>query len=208
MSVEPQENVAKTLTQIDRSTRALNAAADNVRKAVSEASGIEATVSQLALDLEFKQNELDNLNKAFELQRRDFQADLQIRVKEDEDAVLTNLLEARESTAIKKVELRTLQAELNAAKSDNAAAIEAAVKVATTAAEQASSIALERQQSQHKVETATLEASKASLEERNSFLTSQIEALQRQIDDERKARVDIAKASQPVIQQIPAPAGK
>ena len=205
---QSQDNVTKTLTQIDRSTRGLNAAAENVRKAVSEAIGIELTVAKLAEDLEFKQNELDNLNKDFELRRRDFQADLQIRVKEDENGVLNSLLEARESVAIKKVDLRTLQSELNAAKADNTAAINAAVKVATDACEQASTMALERQQAAHAVQTATLEAAKTSLEERNHFLTHQIAALQKQIDDERQARVEIAKASTPIIQQIPASTGK
>lgn len=54
----------------------------------------------------------------------------------------------------------------------------------------------------------TLEAAKTSLEERNHFLTHQIAALQKQIDDERQARVEIAKASTPIIQQIPASTGK
>lgn len=207
-SAQPQNNVEKTLTQIDRSTRGLSAAAENVRKAVTEALGIEVTVVKLAEDLEFKQNELDNLNKDFELRRRDFQADLQIRVKEDENHVLDTLLEARESVAIKKVDLRTLQLELNAAKSDNTATVSAAVKIAVDAAQQASTIALERQQASHQVQTATLEAAKTSLEERNHFLTRQIAALQKQIDDERQARVEIAKASTPVIQQIPASTGK
>lgn len=206
--VEPQNNVTKTLTQIDRSTRGLNAAAENVRKAVAEAVGIEITVTKLAEDLEFKQNELDNLNKDFELRRRDFQADLQIRVKEDEDGVLDELLQARDSVSIKKADLRTLQSELSAAKADNAEAVAAAVKVAVTGVEQASQIALERQQAAHQVQTATLEASKASLEERNTFLGNQIAELQNQIAEERKARVEIAKANTPVIQQVATPVSK
>ena len=77
---------------------------------------------------------------------------------------------------------------------NNEIAISTAVKVAQNQLESVHKSTLERQESSHQVEIATLKANNESLQERNEFLQSQISTLQEQIASEREARISIAQA--------------
>ena len=89
------QETKKTLTVIDRSTKALTTAADGIVKAAADLQGIASLASGLAQDIEFKQNELDNLDEQLVAKQREQAAELRLRVREDEDKVLAELLKAR-----------------------------------------------------------------------------------------------------------------
>ena len=108
--------------------------------------------------------------------------------------LLNELLISRQLTSLPIQEHRALLSELEVLKKDNEASISAAVKVATEQLSVTHKGISDRQEAAHQVEIATLKASNTSLEERNQFLQTQIEALQNQITSEREARIAIAQA--------------
>lgn len=185
---------SKVLTVVDRSTIALNNATNNLKKVMSDLDNLIPISTQLITDVEFKQNELDNLSQTLIQKEREANADLRIRIKENETGVLNELLVARELTSLPIHEHRTLLTELDLLKKDNEIAISTAVKVAQNQLESVHKSTLERQESSHQVEIATLKANNESLQERNEFLQSQISTLQEQIASEREARISIAQA--------------
>ena len=185
---------SKVLTVVDRSTIALNNATNNLKKVMSDLDNLIPISTQLITDVEFKQNELDNLSQTLVQKEREANADLRIRIKENETGVLNELLVARELTSLPIHEHRTLLTELDLLKKDNEIAISTAVKVAQNQLESVHKSTLERQESSHQVEIATLKANNESLQERNQFLQSQISTLQEQIASEREASIYIAQA--------------
>ena len=184
----------KVLTIVDRSSIALNNATNNLKKVMSDLDTLIPISTQLITDVEFKQNELDNLSQTLVQKEREANADLRIRIKENETGVLNELLVARQLTSLPIQEHRALLSELEVLKKDNEASISAAVKVATEQLSVTHKGISDRQEAAHQVEIATLKASNTSLEERNQFLQTQIEALQNQITSEREARIAIAQA--------------
>lgn len=184
----------KVLTIVDRSSIALNNAAGNLKKVMNELETLIPVSTQLITDVEFQQNKLDNLNQTYIQKEREAKAELNIRIKENEVDVLNELLISRQLTSLPIQEHRALLSELEVLKKDNEASINAAVKVATEQLSVTHKGISDRQEAAHQVEIATLKASNTSLEERNQFLQTQIEALQNQITSEREARIAIAQA--------------
>lgn len=184
----------KVLTIVDRSSIALNNAAGNLKKVMNELETLIPVSTQLITDVEFQQNKLDNLNQTYIQKEREAKAELNIRIKENEVDVLNELLISRQLTSLPIQEHRALLSELEVLKKDNEASISAAVKVATEQLSVTHKGISDRQEAAHQVEIATLKASNTSLEERNQFLQTQIEALQNQITSEREARIAIAQA--------------
>ena len=184
----------KSLTIVDKSTRIFNAAAENIRKVLAEVQGVEEIVATLANDVEFKEDALKNLNQQFDLKYREQQAELRLKVKEDEEVVLNTLVKARKSVLISTAELGELHTAIESLKSSNeeeiALAVTQAIKEvkATCAQEVAALIAT------HQVEGAQHVSSIESLNKMNQFLTAQVTQLQNEASSERQARVSIAQA--------------
>lgn len=194
MTTQPTPEVKKTLTVVDRSTKALNSAADTVQKAIADLATIVSTSASLTQEIEFKQSELNGLADAYATKEREQAAELRLRIKENEDKVLDELLKARKVISIAPSVLTDLQAELAQVKSSNEAAIAEAVKAAEARVAAAFQAQINAKEAAHQVETATLKANTTAQTERNAFLSAQITQLQAEIQKERDARVAIAQA--------------
>lgn len=194
MTAQATPEVKKTLTVVDRSAKSLTAAADAVQKAIADLGGITTIAVTLAQDIEFKQSELNALTDQYVAKEREQVAELRLRVKENEDKVLGELLNARKVVAVAPAIISNLEAELAQAKSANDVAIDAAVKEAKAGVAASFQSQLTAKESAHQVETATLKANNAAQAERNTFLAAQITQLQAEIQKERDARVKIAEA--------------
>ncbi len=194
MTTQPTPEVKKTLTVVDRSTKALNSAADTVQKAIADLATIVTTSASLTQEIEFKQSELNGLADAYATKEREQAAELRLRIKENEDKVLDELLKARKVISIAPSVLTDLQAELAQVKASNEAAIAEAVKAAEARVAAAFQAQINAKEAAHQVETATLKANTTAQTERNAFLSAQITQLQAEIQKERDARVAIAQA--------------
>ena len=194
MSVQATPEVKKTLTVVDRSTKALVTAADSVAKVIVDLNAVTAIAVNLSQDIEFKQSELNALSEQYASKEREEAADLRLRVKENEEKVLAELLKSRGVVAIPPAQIKDLENALAQSQASNEIAIATAVKEAESRVAASFNARLAAANSDHKVETATLQATNGSLTERNVFLTAQIAQLQAEIQKERDARVQIAQA--------------
>ena len=88
MSTQANQEPQKTLTIIDRSTKALNTAAASIVTVVSGLQGIAEHAATLSSEIEFKQSELQSLDEAIVNKQRALAAELRLKVKEDEEGIL------------------------------------------------------------------------------------------------------------------------
>lgn len=194
MSIQATPEVKKTLTVVDRSTKALVTAADSVAKVIVDLNAVTAIAVNLSQDIEFKQSELNALSEQYASKEREEAADLRLRVKENEEKVLAELLKSRGVVAVPPAQIKDLENMLAQSQASNEIAVAAAVKEAEARVSASFQARIAAANSDHKVETATLSATNGSLAERNVFLTAQIAQLQAEIQKERDARVQIAQA--------------
>lgn len=194
MSIQATPEVKKTLTVVDRSTKALVTAADSVAKVIVDLNAVTAIAVNLSQDIEFKQSELNALSEQYASKEREEAADLRLRVKENEEKVLAELLKSRGVVAVPPAQIKDLENMLAQSQASNEIAVAAAVKEAEARVSASFQARIAAANSDHKVETATLSATNGSLAERNVFLTAQITQLQNEIQKERDARVQIAQA--------------
>lgn len=191
-------DIKKILTPVDKSTRALQTAADTLTKTVTEltASVTALTTQQidLANDIEFKQSELETIVNETTVKQREQAAELRLRVREDENTVFAELLKERGLVTQTPEEVQSVKAQLAEALEDNQDAIDDAVAKAVAEVTATYKTQLAQKDSEHKVQIATLQANEKATQERLNFLTTQNAKLETQIEEDRKARVEIAKA--------------
>ena len=191
-------DIKKILTPVDKSTRALQTAADTLTKTVTEltASVTALTTQQidLANDIEFKQSELETIVNETTVKQREQAAELRLRVREDEDTVFAELLKERGLVTQTPEEVQSIKSQLAEALEDNQDAIDDAVAKAVAEVTATYKTQLAQKDSDHKVQIATLQANEKATQERLNFLTTQNAKLETQIEEDRKARVEIAKA--------------
>ena len=186
--------VKKTLTIVDRSTKALNTAADAVVKAAQDLQNITVASTQLTQDIEFKQSELDSLEEQLVIKQREQAAELRLRVKENADAVLAELLKERGLITTTTKDVKDVEAQLTKALADNSAEVEAAIQHTTAEITSVFKAQLAQKDSDHKVEIASLKANATAAQERITFLTAELAQARAQVEADRTARVEIAKA--------------
>lgn len=186
--------VKKVITVADRSTKALNTAATGLVKITQDLAAIADQAVSLATDIEYKQNDLDNLNQQFDTKFREASAELKLKVVEDEDKVLASLLKSRGLVTIVPTELNTLRSDLAVALDSN----EDALAEAKAAGERSAAISFNAQkaaiESNHRVAIAEFQANEKAANQRIAFLESQIADQKSQIVAEREARITIAQA--------------
>ena len=193
--VTPTSNeVKKTLTIVDRSTKALNTAADAVVKAAQDLQNITVASTQLTQDIEFKQSELDSLEEQLLIKQREQAAELRLRVKENADSVLAELLKERGLITTTTKDVKDVEAQLAKALADNSTEVEAAIQHTTAEITSVFKAQLAQKDSDHKVEIASLKANATAAQERITFLTAELAQARAQVEADRTARVEIAKA--------------
>lgn len=182
------------ITTADRSVKTLQAAIAQLLKTSTELSALGVIVETQSADIQQNDSRLANIDAEFELKQRTAAANLNVAVLENEELVMKSLMGKRNLAHITADELTNLAKELQTAKADNQAAIDAAVAAATKEAAIAANSQIASLKNAHAVETATLKAEAVSKDERITFLTGEIAALRSQIEAERQTRLEIAKA--------------
>ena len=179
---------------LERTIKAAQSATAAVIKAANELGALTATSEGLAHQIEDQEAKLAEVRAKNDTAFREGAAELRLKVKEDADKVLVELLESRGLAMIKTAEVASLTKDLEAALAKGDADIKAAVAVAVAAAQRDAKAAAQTAESNYKVETAakdaTIEQQKAQL----GFMSQQVVDLRKQIDDERATRLAIAQA--------------
>lgn len=192
------QDIKKVLTAVDRSTKGLNAAAELITKTVADQLvQVDALTKQqtgLATDIEFKTNELGALDDAIAVKLREQAAELSLKVKENADGVFAQLLKERGLVTKTPAEVKALDAQLAEALEDNQDAIDGAVAAAVKTVKDAGAVELAAVKSSHAVEIAQYKADAGNSTTQLAFLTAQNAKLEAQVEADRAARVEIAKA--------------
>lgn len=186
--------VKNFVTVTERSTKAMLAASANLTKTIAELTTLANTSEQIAQEIGFRQNELSQVEADYDQKLAEAKADLRIKVLNNEDQVLGNLLKARGLVTIEPSELDNLRDSLTAAEHSQEDAIAAAVQQAVAQANREMQARLSQQESQHKVAIAELTANSKAKDDRVIMLTEQLEAARSDLKAERETRLAIAQA--------------
>lgn len=186
--------VAKVITVAERSTKALVKASGDMRKVAAELENLAESSVLLTEEIEFKQGQLVEIQNQIAKTEREAKAELRLRVIENEDAVLAELMKARKLALITHSDLNALNSELEVVKTNNEYAVSEAREAGYQAA--ATKFGAENRElvSQHKVELAEFKAQDNAKNLRINDLEAQVEEMRKQITAERETRVEIAKA--------------
>lgn len=183
---------------VDKSTRALTAAQVALSKTITELnSGVELLVQQqqeLATDLHFKGEELKAVSAKVEAAEREAAAEIRLRVLENSNTVLEELLTERGLITTTADVQTDLQDALKEAQQKAAQTEHEAVKAAETALHSHYASKLASQVSDHKVATAELNANAKAYITEIAMLKTQLNQAHADIKSEREARVQIAQA--------------
>lgn len=184
----------KVITVADRSTKALVVATAGLAKIASDLSALSESTVKLADDIEFKQSQLDNLNVEFDNKFRESAAQLRLRVLEDEDGVLIDLLQSRGLAHVKVSVLNELESNLETALADNSQAVAEAEANGFRKGAAEFQQKLKDAEAAHRIQTAELTAKSNAKDDRITLLMEQLEEARGQIKAERETRLAIAEA--------------
>ncbi|HHN8504548.1 TPA: hypothetical protein ACRR13_005400 [Klebsiella quasipneumoniae] len=186
--------VKKVITVAERSTKALVKVVADSQKVLAELASMADSNVILAEEIEFKQGQLADIENQIASTEREAKAQLRLRVIENEDKVLADLMKARGYAVITFSDLDSLNSDLVAAKTDNDFAVSEAREAGYQAA--AAKFGAENRElaSQHKVELAEYKAQAVAKNQRISDLEAQVSELRGQITAERETRLEIARA--------------
>lgn len=203
---ETQATVGKAVeTSTSTLEKSLNKLVVDTTKKITGAMGelesLVATHEELSYKIEVAREDLAGLQEDKATKEREAQAELKIRILENERQVLVELMRKAGLAQITSEDLRALQTELDTAKADNAETVNKAVNAVKRELTSQNQAAISELKANQSVETAEYKAKIAQSESQISFLTQQVTALQDTITAEREARVATAKHSQPIIQQ-------
>lgn len=184
---------------VDKSTRALTAAATTLNKTLVELqNGVEALVQEqtaLADDIHFKKEELKEIESQNDVAVRSAAADLRLRIKEDEEQVLTELLDSRNLVTTTEADIADLNAQVIQAKAELESAEYKAVREAEQRVSSQYQARIATQEANHKVEIAELNANAKADKQAIATLTEQVNQLREDLKAEREARVAMAEAA-------------
>ncbi|HCI7027491.1 TPA: hypothetical protein NPQ74_003840 [Klebsiella pneumoniae] len=179
--------VKKVITVAERSTKALVKVVADGQKLFSDLASLAGSTVTLTEEIEFKQGQLADIENQIAASERESKAQLRLRVIENEDKVLAELMKARGYAVITHADLDALNSDLVAAKTDNEYAVSEAREAGYQAA--AAKFGAENRdlESQHKAQA-------TAKNQRISDLEAQVAELRGQITAERETRLEIARA--------------
>lgn len=201
----------KVLTVIERANKNLIAAQQASEKATEQAqkdlAELTAAEAKVAEAIEVKNDELATLNAQYAMQLREQQAELAMRVKENSEEVLEELLAQFGLARISGEDLQELANAKKEAESNLETAVEEAViaKAATLNSVHAS--AMKEAGYKHDLASAELQAQVKALRKENAFLVAQLHEAHDNLAAEREARIQIA-ASEAQRQGVTVNTGK
>lgn len=184
----------KTITLVTKATNSLTKVALEISKQSTALLELGGFSSQLSEEIEFKQSELTQLEQKIADETRRKNAELELRVLENADSVMVELLNDRGCVAIKSDDLRDLRQSLAQAEQSNEDAIESAVAAAKRSGEQALQAAVSNAKSTYAVDSANATAEIQMLRTQLSDARDNVAELKEMLNEERKARVEIAQA--------------
>lgn len=179
----------------------LGQAAQQITKAVAELNNATATVNQLTNKAEEltllvanKEEAIKALEVEFTEKERQLKVDLDLSFKANTDRVVNEYLTSVNKVAVSASELNTLRSELEEAKSNTDAQIKREVSTVASSLKSQYENEIKLIHSENKAIAAENAAKIGTLATQNKFLEEQVTKLYLQLDAERAAGIERAKA--------------
>ena len=180
----------------------IGSAALNIRKSLTALSDAVKTVESLGDKAEEMQgliaqreDRIKELDVMFAETKRQKTVELDLKVKEDEQKVVNDVLAKNNLVAIPQAELDNIKANLTKATSEMNSEIQKAVGAATSSLKKDHESAVALTAAENKAKEAANTAMLATTESKLKFLEEQVEMWKSALDAERQAGVERAKAS-------------
>lgn len=186
--------VKQVVTIVDKSTKGLGAQIAALLKVTNELAAVGDRIPAMADEISMNQARLDAIAEETSIAQRKAAAELSLRVTENEDKVLSELMAKRSLATITKGELAILNTKLGTAEAFNQDEIVKAVDAAKATLTVEHKAELAQLNSDHAVKSATTTAALDAANAKISFLEAQVKSLQDTITAEREARVQEAEA--------------
>ncbi|MGL4252910.1 MAG: hypothetical protein ACRCR2_02475 [Fusobacteriaceae bacterium] len=187
-------NVNKSMTAVEQTTKALVKVVADATKVLAQIGSVAENIPAQLDEVALLQGKLDVLSEEHDEKLRKSKADLALRVYENEDKVLTDLMKKRGFATITVNNLQDLEEQIVVLKSGNEAEVKKAVAIAVNAANQVSTAELLAKEAEWNVTRAELVAQERTAQSTIGMLEAQVAQLQQTIIDEREARIQIAQA--------------
>lgn len=179
----------------------LGQAAQQITKAVTELNSATATIGklteqseQLTLLVANKEDAIKALEVTFSEKERQLKVDLDLSFKANTEKVVTDHLTSNGKVAISASELKDLRTELESAKSGAEALVKKEVAIVASTLKSSYENEIKLIHSENKAIAAENAAKLGSLTTQNEFLEEQVTKLYGQLDAERSAGTERAKA--------------
>lgn len=179
----------------------LGQAAQQIAKGVSELKSASETIAQLvqqsedlSLQVANKEAQIAELDVQYAEKARQKEVELELSFKANSERVVNEFLNANGKTSISKTDLANLQKELESTKANADAETKKAVAAATATLKAQYESDIKLMQSENKAVAAENASKIGTLTEKNQFLEAQVTKLYQQLDAERAASIERAKA--------------
>ena len=192
MTTTTASNTIATIAE--KAQKALLKQAQDNKKLMEEITASAASLDTLIEAVQIKENALKNLEDQTKTQVREAAIELDLAVRENEQDVLTSLLQRYRYAAITQEAVQALQNRVSAAESVNAEAIAKAADEKSRSIYASTSAQVTALKAEHAVDSANISADLKAAHMQISFLQRQVIDLQAQVEADRTARVEIAKA--------------
>lgn len=190
----------KTVSIVDKAAKGIAKVTLDVSKIITELTTMSGISENLAFDIEQASGKLAAIESDTVTALRDAKADLNLRVKENEEKVLNSLLSVRGLAMISIAELKEINRDLEDAQADNKAEVEKAASIAGNMAKSAAKVEAAAAQATSDIAAAQAKADNTTKDLQIAFLNKSIATLEANATAERAARVEISNnASQPTI---------
>ena len=181
-------------TAAEKANKTLGTNIATLQKLVTELSDTHAVLENTTEQVQIKEAQLENLGKELDYRSREYAAELALKIRENEQGTLTELLEKYRMAKVSEEDLAILRKNLEQAKMDNDVAIQAAVKAEASALHASYRNTLATAEADHRVAMAEAEANAKAKDSQIAFLSAQVTQLQAQVEADRAARIEIARA--------------
>lgn len=188
------ETVKKLNSIATSNSSKLSKATLALSKIAEELVAASTNYEDLVIKSELKEQDLEKMESEFKEKRRAAEVDLELSVKESAFSIITKVLHEQEKVAVGTEEYSNLRNELATLKSEFDAKLRAEI---------GKTIGMEKSKTEHLIKEKDLEyaakeaqniATIQSQQERLTMLSDQVNKYEKQLEDERKARVEEAKA--------------
>ena len=185
---------SKIQSVLEKTAKTLEKNKNDLLGAVNQANDAVAILTDIAEQVEIKKQELSELDSEYAVKLDEAQYDLRIKVRDNKENTVNELLREFGLAKISNSEIATLNQKVVLSERDTREEVETAVQKAKQEVAQMYEMELKEQESDYKVVSAVKDAKIGQLENTITVLDGQVADLKQSAKAELDARIRIAEA--------------